>query len=100
MELDDPAVLAALLRTARAALRAGPRPSLDHEASVEAERAAEAIALVARAREAGGIGWSRAAGVNAGGSNAARAHALRARVRARLAVTNPGYPDEVAGAPP
>lgn len=95
MDLDDPAVLAALLRTARAALRAGPRPSLEHEASVEAEQAAEAIALVARAREAGGIGWSRAAG-----ANAARAHALRPHVRARLAVTKPGYPDEVAGAPP
>jgi hypothetical protein len=99
MEIDDRAAMAALLATAGHVLRERVRPELDGDAKLDATMIANAVALAARALERPGTAWSRR-DVTITGGVAERARALRPHVAARLAVTDPNYPDEIAGAPP
>jgi hypothetical protein len=94
MEIDDRRALAALLATARDILRSRVQPELAGERKLDAAMIANAMGLVARALEHSGTAWSQQ------GGTAAEVHALRAAVRARLAVANPAYLDQVRDAPP
>jgi len=99
MEIDDRAAMAALLATARDILQRRVRPELAGDAELDAAMIANAMALAARALERPGTAWS-GRDVASPGSVAERARALRPHVAARLAVTNPNYPSEIANAPP
>ncbi|NBB71314.1 MAG: hypothetical protein GVY33_13500 [Alphaproteobacteria bacterium] len=99
MEIDDRAAMAALLATARDVLHRRVRPALDGDAALDAAMIANALALVVRALEQPGTAWSRRGGARTG-SVAERVRALRPQVAARLAVTNPTYPNEIADSPP
>ena len=99
MEIDDRRAMAALLTTARDILQRRVQPELAGEPRLDAAMIANAIGLVVRALASPGTAWSdqRVAPV---GEPAARVRLLRAQVRARLQVTNPGYIAEVEDAPP
>ncbi len=94
MEIDDRQALAALLVTARDLLRTRVQPELEVERRLDAAMIANAMGLVARALERPGTAWSQ----QGAGSN--DIEALRRAVRARLAVANPGYLEQVEDAPP
>jgi hypothetical protein len=99
MEIDDRHAMAALLATARDILQRRVRPELAGDARLDAAMIANAMGLATRALGQPGTAWSTRA-VASAGTAVERARALRPHVAARLAVTNPGYPDEVDAAPP
>lgn len=94
METDDPKAMAALLATARDVLRSRVQPHLQGEAKLDAAMIANAMGLVVRALQDPGASWSAQASGDTG------VEALRAHVKRRLAVTNPGYAEQVRDAPP
>lgn len=104
MEIDDPRAIAMLLATARQVVQTQLRPELTGEARVDAAMVANALALAARALLAPGTAWSARTTPSlpdmlAPGTAAAAARALRPHVAARLAVTQPGHAERVAGMP-
>ena len=101
MPFDDRAALAALLATARDVLEERVWPRLDGDGAADDDAAliARALALAARALAEPDRSWSTL-DPPTGGNSRARAAALRRPTAERLAVTNPGYAEEVEGAPP
>ncbi|TVQ39740.1 MAG: hypothetical protein EA356_01455 [Geminicoccaceae bacterium] len=102
MALDDPKLIAALLRTAEQVLTTELTPQLDEAAKLRAATVARALALAASTLERPATSWPRQTlppvPLQPGSARAA-ARDLRPHVQARLERTNPDYAHTVASAP-